>query len=120
MTSNDDPKLVRIAEAISDGEPIDWKVLSLDAEAEAPILKQFQAIERVADAHRNAERQDAAEHPSAAGADEAQTAAARDEHALSTWGPLRLLERLDEGGFSEIFRAFDPSLRREVALKLLR
>src|SRR5262249_31995320 len=37
-----------------------------------------------------------------------------------TWGPLRILERIGQGGFGEIYRAFDPTLQREVALKLLR
>jgi serine/threonine protein kinase/Tol biopolymer transport system component len=36
------------------------------------------------------------------------------------WGPLIVLERLDSGHFGVVFRARDPSLGRDVALKLLR
>lgn len=37
-----------------------------------------------------------------------------------TWGPLQLRARIGAGTFGEVFRAYDPHLRREVALKLLR
>lgn len=38
---------------------------------------------------------------------------------LASWGPFRLLERVGQGSFGEVFRAFDTTLEREVALKLL-
>lgn len=39
---------------------------------------------------------------------------------LFSWGPLQALERIGEGSFAEIYRAWDPTLQREVALKLRR
>jgi eukaryotic-like serine/threonine-protein kinase len=42
-----------------------------------------------------------------------------DSHG-KRWGPLIVLEKLDSGAFGDVFRALDPSLGREVALKLLR
>jgi len=35
------------------------------------------------------------------------------------WGPFERLQRVGHGGFGEVYRAFDPTLQRYVALKLL-
>src|SRR5262249_27057659 len=36
------------------------------------------------------------------------------------WGPLVLMEKVGEGSFGEVYRAWDVTLEREVALKLMR
>ena len=38
---------------------------------------------------------------------------------VGTWGPLQLIERVGQGSFGEVYRAFDSTLQRPVALKLL-
>ena len=38
---------------------------------------------------------------------------------VETWGSFRLLARVGQGSFGEVYRAWDPHLEREVALKLL-
>jgi tRNA A-37 threonylcarbamoyl transferase component Bud32 len=44
----------------------------------------------------------------------------KDAVVGSTWGHLRLLEELGRGAFGRVFRAWDNTLAREVALKILR
>jgi serine/threonine protein kinase len=36
-----------------------------------------------------------------------------------TWGPFKLIQKVGQGAFGEVYRAFDTTLEREVALKLL-
>lgn len=101
---------VRIAESIADGVPVSWE-RELGAPGSDPRrIEALRLVERVATVH---------------GADPAlpdTLASTRgiDSAAGGTWGPLRLIEKLGEGAFGEVWRAFDPSLEREVALKLRR
>jgi serine/threonine-protein kinase len=92
--SNDDTALTALAGAILDGTPIDWDAADSGlAPRDRPILHHLKAIAALAGTGR-------ADLP-------------------VTWGPLRLLERIGQGAFGDVYRAWDSRLDREVALKLL-
>jgi len=92
--SADGDRLDELAGAILDGTPIDWDAADEAAvPADRPFVRQLKAIAAIAEVQRGEE--------------------------LGTWGPLRLLERIGQGASGEVYRAWDPRLDREVALKLM-
>jgi serine/threonine protein kinase len=103
-----DDRIVRAAEAIADGREVDLEATPEDAAEIAATLSSLQAVASVARAHR-----------AALGAGVRETATgAEPESIVFTWGSLQVLERLGAGSFGEVFRARDPALGRDVALKL--
>lgn len=117
--------LIRVAEAISDGTPVDWQKETSEHGALRVKLGRLRLLEAVASAHRDAAGASAVgssgSSPAAAtsGAADPMARTGGDPVALpSRWGPLLILEKLDTGGFADVYRAHDPTLQREVALKL--
>jgi len=114
-----DPELERSAEAVADQDRPDW-------EAEAPrrpelrrAVTGLRVMARLANAHFEARRAfrldvEPAMEPAAGDTDPSL------RQPAFQWGFLRALDRIGEGSFGEVWRAWDPSLEREVALKLRR
>ncbi|MFI4942939.1 MAG: protein kinase [Burkholderiales bacterium] len=50
---------------------------------------------------------------------ETASSASRVPGELDRWGPFEHLRRVGRGSFGEVYNAFDPTLQRHVALKLL-
>jgi len=93
--------LIELAGAVADRTPVDW------ASEQARTPEQGARLARLREL----------------AAFEAAVARVRDAspaQVLFAWGPLQALEAIGEGSFARIFRAWDPALQREVALKLRR
>ena len=100
----DDDAIDAIAQAVLDGDPIDWQ----DAESAHPerrrLIEHLRFVAALARTGR-----ESFDHPP------------EDSPSVqpSHWGHLRLAERIGAGAFGEIYRAWDARLERDVALKLL-
>ena len=86
---------VSLAEAIADASAVDWDHAESSARTpeEQRVVQQLRNLAAIAGSAR-----------------------AR----LQTWGPLEIRGEIGAGTFGSVYRAWDPRLQREVALKLLK
>jgi TolB-like protein/Tfp pilus assembly protein PilF/tRNA A-37 threonylcarbamoyl transferase component Bud32 len=103
-------QLLDLAASIADGSQVDWQAAETGAEKDARrLVRHLRLVADVAELYRSLPEAP----PQATEADERTPEGPR-------WGRLILLEKIGEGTSSEVYRAWDPELEREVALKLLR
>jgi len=91
-------------DAIADGVPPAWTTIESEKALDEAELAGLHLLEDVAAAFRGHAGGDASTRPP----------------PLFLWGSLRVEEPLGEGTYAHVWRAFDPWLEQEVALKLER
>jgi hypothetical protein len=118
-----DDRLVDWAQAVADGRAIDWGQLRSTAPDLASSIAALRLVETVIAAHRApvGRSGEAAPPPGPErAADAAGPPAFPPLGPDAAWGPLRLLQQIGAGTFGDVYRAFDPALELEVAVKILR
>jgi tetratricopeptide (TPR) repeat protein len=129
LLSPDDERLLPLVIALADGTPVDWSAAACDPTAGAnqpvftPSLEQLQDLERVIRAHdavRSLSPCQRAAPVHETLLTEARRKSGEPAHPLRVkWGPLVVHEKIGRGSFGDVYRAWDPRLDREVALKLI-
>ena len=105
MEDEDDGAIGDLAQAVLDGEPIDWPAAESAGRAASWLIRDLRLVETVARAQRE-------------WFIDVDPPADPDLVAARRWGHLRITERIGGGTFGEVYRAWDSRLERDVALKL--
>src|SRR5262245_11881832 len=109
MSANETDPLLTAAESIADGtvESLD-RLVDDSSAADIAVVRALVEIGKIAAFHRSA------------GSTETKPIdPAVSRASIGTWGHLTLLEMIDEGAFGSVYRAHDPNLQIDVALKLI-
>jgi tetratricopeptide (TPR) repeat protein len=102
-------RITDLAEAVADGRPADWR--SAEDNARGDDRETIAMLKEVASLGEVFARLSG----------RASGGAARRTRLATptTWGGLQVLEHVGWGRFGDVYRAWDPALDREVALKLV-
>jgi len=103
----DIPSLDDLVHAICEGTPVDWDALEhIGSDSFRSKVAALRVVAGIAHVHRTGP---GAVDPARARAD-----------VSKRWGHLDVLDHIASGAFGDVYRAWDPQLDRDVALKLLR
>src|SRR6185503_2676772 len=106
-------RLIDLASAVADGRSLDWNALESSTEDpdERAVIKRLRAIADVGRVHA-----DISFHgPFTITESFGRTPDSPPVQPGERWGSLQILEKVGRGRFGDVYRAWDPSLDREVA-----
>jgi serine/threonine protein kinase/tetratricopeptide (TPR) repeat protein len=116
MHRPEDDALQDLAEAIVDGRPVEWDSVGNTGDPEHDaVVRQFHVLATLADIHRRIHSSEDLE----ATEDLPPTPDTESLESRTTWGPFELKSVLGKGSYGIVYRARDPKLDRDVALKLV-
>jgi Tol biopolymer transport system component len=124
MSTNRQHLLDSVARAVSDGQSVDWS----QAASAAPdvqtreVLQHLRVVEKIADLHRKT-----AQEAEGAVNESSRTDGSRRPGGTppgvrpegDVWAHLTLCEVIGRGAYGIVYRAWEPRLDRDVALKLM-
>jgi hypothetical protein len=114
-----DQVLLEVAAAVADGAPVDWAALEgrVSDEHGRKLLRNLRMLASVGNVHETTlELPGPGAKPLLPSMEETVSASSASGRR---WGRYELRARLGEGGQGTVYRAWDPQLECEVALKVL-
>ncbi len=106
--TDDENLLTKIAEDLADGKAIDWTCSKQSGADKSQLIERLNAIAKISEAYELSSEKIPDEFN------------ATKTQVVFEWGHLQALEKIGEGSYGEVYRAYDSVLDREVALKLLK
>jgi serine/threonine protein kinase len=113
-----DDLVERVANDLADGRSVDWDAVMASARSDEvrERLESLRVVDVIIRGHR------CLDHPGSGNGNRQSSGTAPDvvpEAESGEWGRFRLLETVGAGSFGSVYRAFDPDLDREIAIKIL-
>jgi eukaryotic-like serine/threonine-protein kinase len=112
VSDPEDEILERLAESVADGSPVDWDAESSADESIRRRLTRLRILQSIGSASGMPQDAGAMPGPAVGGIEGAREG--------ERWGHLEIREKVGEGVFGDVFRAWETTLEREVAVKFLR